>query len=180
MPPFLVAMVLMYLALAHFDLAITGLFSAEYATKPWSVAKFIDMLKRIWLPALIVGVANTAAIIRVMRGCLLDELRKQYVMTARARGLGEWRLILKYPVRMAINPLLSTVGWMLPAVVSGEVIVSIVLNLPTVGPMLFEALRSQDMYLAGSLIMILSALTILGTLISDILLAWSDPRIRYE
>ena len=181
MPPFLVAMVLMYLALAHFDLAITGLFSDEFAKKKvWSVAKFIDMLKHIWLPALIVSVANTAAIIRVMRGCLLDELRKQYVPTARARGLGEWRLTLKYPVRMAINPLLSTIGWMLPAVVSGEVIVSIVLNLPTVGPMLFEALRSQDMHLAGSLIMILSALTIIGTLISDILLAWSDPRIRYE
>ena len=180
MPPFLLAMVLMYVAFTHFDLPITGLFSTDYATEPWSVGKFVDMLKHIWMPALIIGAAGTAGLIRVMRACLLDELRKQYVTTARARGLTETRLIFKYPVRVAINPLLSTVGWMLPAVVSGEVIVSIVLNLPTVGPMLFAALKSQDMYLAGSLIMILCALTIIGTLISDILLAWSDPRIRYE
>ena len=118
--------------------------------------------------------------IRVMRACLLDELRKQYVITARAKGLSENKVIFKYPVRVAINPLLSTVGWILPAIISGETIVAIVLGLPTCGPMLLNALRSQDMYLGGSFIMLLSILTVIGTLISDILLAWSDPRIRYE
>ncbi len=179
-PPFLIALILMYFSHTYFDFTITGLFSQEFETQPWSLAKVIDMLKHMWVPALIIGSAGTAGMIRVMRGCLLDELRKQYVITARAKGVSETKLIFKYPVRVAINPLLSTVGWMLPGIISGEVIVSIVLNMPTTGPMLLKALESQDMYLAASFIMILSALTVVGTLISDILLAWSDPRIRYD
>jgi peptide/nickel transport system permease protein len=137
------------------------------------------MLKHIWVPMIIIGISGTAGLIRTMRANLLDELRKQYVITARAKGLPERRLIFKYPVRIAVNPLISTIGWMLPGVVGGEVIVSIVLNIPTTGPLLYSALQSQDMYLAGSFILILSTLTVIGTLISDILLAWLDPRVRY-
>ena len=179
-PNFLLALVLMYAYYAGTGMTITGLFSPEYAIASWSMGKFVDMLNHIWIPAIVIGTAGTAGTIRVLRGCLLDELRKQYVITARARGLSEARIVFKYPVRVAINPLLSTVGWILPAIISGETIVAIVLNLPTCGPMLLEALRSQDMHLAGSFIMLLSVLTVLGTLISDVLLAWSDPRIRYE
>ena len=159
---------------------ISGLFSPEYAQKPWSWGKVVDLLKHIWVPAFIVGVAGTSGTIRVLRACLLDELQKQYVITARAKGVGERWLTCKYPVRIAINPMISTIGWLLPSIVSGSAIVAIVLNLPTTGPMLLEALMMQDMYLAGSFIMMLCALTIIGTLISDILLAWSDPRIRLE
>ena len=179
-PAFFLALILMFAAYSWFGLAITGLFSPEYAVQPWSLGKVIDLFKHIWLPALIVGVAGTAGTIRVLRACLLDELQKQYVITARAKGLSERRLTFKYPVRIAINPMISTIGWLLPAIVSGSAIVSIVLNLPTTGPMLLDALMMQDMYLAGSFIMILCMLTVVGTLISDILLAWSDPRIRYE
>ena len=179
-PAFLLALLMMFGAYSFFDVTLMGLFSPEFAVAPWSFAKFVDMLKHIWIPALIVGLAGTAGTIRVMRGCLLDELGKQYVITARAKGLSERWLIFKYPVRLAINPMISTIGWLLPTVVSGSVIVSVVLNLPTTGPMLLEALLTQDMYLAGSFIMLLSSLTVIGTLISDILLAWSDPRIRYE
>jgi peptide/nickel transport system permease protein len=179
-PSFLLALLMMFGAYSFFDVTLMGLFSPEFAAAPWSFAKFVDMLKHIWIPALIVGLAGTAGTIRVMRGCLLDELGKQYVITARAKGLSERWLIFKYPVRLAINPMISTIGWLLPTVVSGSVIVSVVLNLPTTGPMLLDALLTQDMYLAGSFIMLLSTLTVIGTLISDILLAWSDPRIRYE
>lgn len=179
-PRFLMALILMYVAHSQFGFTITGLFSDEYEAQPWSFWKFVDLLKHIWVPALIIGAAGTAGMIRVLRGCLLDELRKQYVITARARGVSERKLIFKYPVRLAINPLLSTIGWVLPAIISGETIVAIVLNMQTIGPMLLNALKSQDMYLAGSCIMLLSVLTVIGTLISDILLAWSDPRIRYE
>ena len=179
-PAFFLALILMFAAYSWFGIAITGLFSPEYAVQPWSLGKVVDLLKHIWLPALIVGVAGTAGTIRVLRACLLDELQKQYVITARAKGLSERRLTFKYPVRIAINPMISTIGWLLPAIVSGSAIVSIVLNLPTTGPMLLDALMMQDMYLAGSFIMILCMLTVVGTLISDILLAWSDPRIRYE
>ena len=179
-PRFLMALILMYVAHAQFGFTITGLFSDEYEAQPWSFWKFVDLLKHVWVPALIIGAAGTAGMIRVLRGCLLDELRKQYVITARARGVSERKLIFKYPVRLAINPLLSTIGWVLPAIISGETIVAIVLNMQTIGPMLLNALKSQDMYLAGSCIMLLSVLTVIGTLISDILLAWSDPRIRYE
>lgn len=178
-PAFLIALLLMYAVYAVTGKTISGLFSPEYAVLPWSFGKVIDLFKHIWLPALIVGGAGTAGSIRVLRGCLLDELRKQYVITARAKGLSERWLIFKYPVRLAINPMISTIGWLLPTIVSGSAIVSVVLNLPTTGPLLLEALRMQDMYLAGSFIMMLCSLTVIGTLISDILLAWSDPRIRY-
>ncbi len=179
-PNFLLALVLMYISYAHFGVSITGLFSQEYVDAAWSLGRVINMMQRIWVPVVVVGTAGTAGIIRVMRGCLLDELRKQYVVTARAKGLTESRLLFKYPVRIAINPLISTVGWLLPGIVSGEAIVSIVLNLPTTGPILLRALQVQDMYLAASFVLLLSVLTVIGTLISDILLAYVDPRIRYE
>jgi peptide/nickel transport system permease protein len=137
------------------------------------------MLKHIWVPMIIIGMAGTAGLIRVLRATVLDELNKLYVITARTKGLAERRLLFKYPVRVALNPLISTIGWMLPAIVSGEVLVSMVLNIPTTGPVLLRALKSQDMYLAGSFVLILSTLTVIGTLLSDILLAWLDPRIRY-
>ena len=179
-PAFLLALVLMYVVYAQTGWFVTGLFSPEYRTAPWSFDKLIDLLKNIWLPLLVLSITSTGGIIRILRASLLDELRKQYVTTARAKGLPERLLILRYPVRIALNPLISTIGWMLPAVVGGEVVVSKVLNLPTTGPVLLEAIQSQDMYLAGALVMILSALTIFGTLISDILLAVFDPRIRYD
>jgi peptide/nickel transport system permease protein len=178
-PSFLLALVLMYFAFAYLDISVTGLFSPEYADAPWSWAKVWDMFQRLWVPILVIGTSGTASLIRVMRGTLLDELRKQYVTTARAKGLTERRLLLKYPVRIAINPMISTIGWLLPGIVSGSAIVSIVLNLPTTGPVLLRALMYQDMYLAGSFVLMLSTLTIVGTLISDILLAAMDPRIRY-
>jgi peptide/nickel transport system permease protein len=178
-PSFLLALVLMYFSFAYLNISVTGLFSPDFAEAPWSWAKIWDMLQRLWVPVLVIGTAGTASLIRVMRGTLLDELRKQYVTTARAKGLAERKLLLKYPVRIAINPMISTIGWLLPSIVSGSAIVSIVLNLPTTGPVLLRALMHQDMYLAGSFILILSTLTITGTLISDILLAVVDPRIRY-
>jgi peptide/nickel transport system permease protein len=138
------------------------------------------MSKHLILPLVLISLAGTGATIRVMRGNLLDELQKQYVITARAKGVTELRLLFKYPVRLAINPIISTVGWVLPAIVSGEVLISIVLSLQTVGPLLLRAVLAQDMYLAGSIVLILSSLTVFGTLISDILLVWLDPRIRYE
>ena len=143
-------------------------------------AKLGDLLSHLWIPVLIVGVASTAGLVRTMRANLLDELNQPYVTTARAKGLSETALVLKYPVRMALNPFISTIGWTLPAIISGEAIVAIVLNLPTLGPLLLRSLQSQDMYLAGGIILIISALTVLGTLISDVLLAISDPRIRHS
>ena len=138
------------------------------------------MSKRVWFPIIIIGMAGTAGLIRVMRGNLLDELKKQYVVTARAKGVPENIVLYRYPVRIAVIPIISTVGWLLPAIVGGEVLVSIVLNLPTIGPVLLESVMKQDMYLAGSITLILSTLTVLGTLIADILLVVLDPRIRYE
>ncbi|MCC6470092.1 MAG: ABC transporter permease [Alphaproteobacteria bacterium] len=179
-PNFLLALVLMWLAFAYFDVGITGLFSSEYANAPWSLGRVIDLLKHIWLPALVLGIAGTARLSRVMRANLLDELNKPYVMTARAKGLSEWRLVLRYPVRLAFNPLVSTIGWYLPALFSGSLIVATVMNLPNIGPLLLRALVNQDMYLAGSILLIYCFLTIIGTLISDVLLAWIDPRIRME
>jgi len=179
-PNFLLALILMFLFYKYFGLSIGGLFSSRYLMAPWSIDKIVDMLKHLPVPVVVIGTAGAAGLIRIMRGCLLDELRKQYVITARAKGVAERTLLFKYPVRLAINPIISTIGWTLPAIVSGEVIVSIVLGLPTTGPLLFGALMSQDMYLAGSIIMFLGFLTVIGTLISDLLLAWIDPRIRYE
>ncbi len=178
-PSFLLALVLMYISFTQFGISVTGLFSPEFADAPWSGAKMVSMLQRIWVPIVIVGLAGTASVIRIMRGCLLDELRKQYVITARAKGITETKLLFKYPVRVAINPIVSTVGWLLPRIISSTPLVAIVLNLPTTGPMLLRALLYQDMYLAGSFVLILSVLTMIGTLISDILLAALDPRIRY-
>ena len=178
-PGFLLALIFLWFFFSRFGIAMTGLFSPEFINAPWSIARVIDMLKHLWFPVIIIGMSGTAGLIRTMRGNLLDELRKQYVITARAKGVPERKLIFKYPVRMAINPLISTIGWMLPGIVSGETLVSIVLNIQTIGPLLLGAVMSQDMYLAGSITMILSFLTMIGTLISDILLAWVDPRIRY-
>lgn len=179
-PGFLLALILAWGLYVFFDFPVLGLFSTEFLDQPWSWAKFLDMLKHIWLPMILVGLANTGGTIRVMRGNLLDELRKPYVVTARAKGLTGWGLLFKYPVRVAVNPMISTIGWVLPGIVSGELLVAIVLSLQTTGPLLLRAVLAQDMYLAGSIVMILSTLTVIGTLLSDILLAWMDPRIRYE
>jgi peptide/nickel transport system permease protein len=180
LPGFLFALVLMYFVFSTTGWAVQGLFSPAYENAPWSLAKVVDMFKNIWLPILVLATSGTAGLIRILRGTLLDEIKKQYVITARAKGMKEMALILKYPVRVAINPVVSTIGWLLPAIIGGEVIVSKVLNMKTIGPVLFDAIQNKDMYLAGGVIMLLSLLTIIGTLISDILLAWLDPRIRYD
>ena len=177
-PGFLLALIVMYWAQSSLGMNVGGLFSEEYILAPWSWARFVDMLSHIWIPLLIVAVGSTASNIRITRANLLDELNKPYVETARAKGLTEERLIWKYPVRVALNPFFSTVGWSLASLISGVTLVSLVLNLQTTGPLLLRALTSQDMYLAGSFILLLSALTVIGTLISDILLAIVDPRIR--
>ena len=179
-PGFLLALILMYAVYAKTGWMISGLFSPEFRAVPWSFAKFSDMLKNIWLPLLVLSITGVAGIIRVLRASLLDELNKQYVTTARAKGLSEWQLIMQYPMRIALNPVISTVGWMLPAVVGGEIVVSKVLNLPTIGPVLLEATIAQDMYLAGGIVLILSVLTVIGTFVSDVLLALNDPRIRIQ
>jgi peptide/nickel transport system permease protein len=179
-PNFMLALILMWLAFAYFGIGVTGLFSPEFVEAPWSAARLLDLLAHVWLPAVVLGVAGTARLTRVMRANLLDELHKPYVVTARAKGLSEWRLVLRYPVRLALNPLVSTIGWYLPALFSGSLIVATVMNLPNVGPLLLRALVNQDMYLAGSILLIYCLLTIIGTLASDILLAWLDPRIRME
>ena len=179
-PNFMLALIIMWTALATINLSVTGLFSYDYVDAPWSVGRVIDLLKHIWVPMLILGTDGTARFTRIVRANLLDEMNKPYVETARAKGLPEWKLILKYPVRMAINPFVSTAGWALPELFSGSLIVATVMNLPTIGPLLLQALRSQDMHMAGSIILILTALTLIGTLISDILLAWIDPRIRMD
>ena len=179
-PSFMIALILMYAGFRYFGANIGGLFSDQFVEASWSLAKVWDLLKHLPLPALILGLAGTAQLIRIMRANLLDELGKPYVMTARARGLSEWRVILKYPVRVALNPFASTVGYLLPYVVSGSIIVSLVLSLPTVGPLLLRALIAQDMFLAGTIVLLLGVLTVLGTLVSDLLLMWIDPRIRTE
>jgi peptide/nickel transport system permease protein len=177
-PNFLLALILMYLSYRYGGEALIGLFSQEYANAPWSWAKFVDLLNHLWIPVIIIGLSGTAGLIRTMRANLLDELNRPYVDTARAKGLPEGRLLWKYPVRYALNPFVSTIGWVLPGLVAGEVIVSIVLNLPTSGPVLFNSLVQQDMYVAAGFILVLSALTVFGTFISDVLLAVLDPRIR--
>ena len=177
-PNFLLALIIMWSAFAYFDLRITGLFSPEYKIADWSVGRVIDMLKHIWVPMLILGTDGTARFTRIVRANLLDEMSKPYVETARAKGLPEWKLILKYPTRIAMNPFISTAGWSLPGLFSGSLIVATVMSLPTIGPLLLRSLLAQDMFMAGSIILILTALTLVGTLISDILLAWADPRIR--
>ena len=178
-PDFLFALVLMWIFFAYFNQSVGGLFSPEFAEQGWSLEKVWDLMKHLVIPMIVLGTSGTASLIRVMRANLLDELHRPYVVTARSKGLTEMRLLFKYPVRAALNPFISTVGWYLPSLVSGSTIVAVVLSLPTTGPLLLRALLSQDMYLAGSFIFFLSALTVIGTLISDILLAWLDPRIRF-
>ena len=179
-PDFLLALVMMYVAFKYFGQSVGGLFSERFIGEPWSFDKLIDLAGHLWIPMVIVGMAGTAGLIRILRANLLDELFKPYVITARSKGISERRVIMRYPVRIALNPFISTIGWALPALFSGETIVGVVLSLPTIGPLLLNALKTQDMYLAGSIILILSTLTVIGTLISDILLAWNDPRIRLQ
>ncbi len=179
-PSFVLALIMMYLGYEWFGISVGGLFSRKFVGAPWSLDRVTDLLKHIWVPMVILGLGGTAGMIRVLRANLLDELKKPYVVTARAKGLHPIRVILKYPVRIAISPFISTIGWMLPGLFSGSAIISVVLDLPTTGPLLLEALMSQDMYLAGSFIMVLSTLTVIGTLISDLLLVVVDPRIKYE
>ena len=179
-PSFLLALVLMYVAAVQFGQDVGGLFSEPYVAAPWSFGKVIDLLAHLWVPVVILAVSGTASLIRVMRANMLDELNKPYVTTARAKGLSEFALLVKYPLRVALNPFISTIAWLLPNLVSGSVIVAIVLSLPTAGPMLLQSLMSQDMYLAGAFVLLICALTLLGSLVSDILLALVDPRIRLE
>ena len=177
-PNFLLALILMFLANRYLGFSIGGLFSIEYIDQPWSAAKLLDMLGHLPVPIVVIGTAGTAQLIRVLRSSLLDELSRQYVITARAKGLTESRLLFRYPVRVALNPVISTVGWVLPEIFSGQVITAIVLSLPTIGPLLLAALVAQDMFLAGSLVMVTALLTLVGTFLSDILLVAVDPRIR--
>ena len=177
-PDFLLGLVLMYVAFAYFDQSVGGLFSADYDAAPWSLAKAWDLLNHLWIPAIVLGTSGTASLIRIMRNNLLDELSKPYVVTARAKGVHPIKVIVKYPVRVAINPLVSTVGWLMPSLISGSIIVSVVLSLPTLGPVLLDAIVTQDPYLAGFIILMAGVLTVIGTLVSDLLLAAVDPRIR--
>ena len=179
-PNFLLALVLVYLANVWFGLSVGGLMDDEFIGQPWNWAKMVSVLEHLWIPVLVIGTAGTAGMIRRLRANLLDELQKQYVVTGRAKGLPPFKLLVKYPLRMSLNPFISDIGNLLPEVISGAVIVSVVLNLPTTGKMLYNALISQDMYLAGSFLMFLSMLTVFGVLLSDLALAWLDPRIRLE
>jgi ABC-type dipeptide/oligopeptide/nickel transport system permease component len=180
-PSFLLALVLMYLAKRWLGVNLGGLFSADYASMPgWTWGKMVDLMKHMWLPVLVLGFGSAAGMIRVMRANLLDELKKPYVTTARAKGVRPFRLLLKYPVRLALNPFISSIGGLFPHLVSGGAIVAMVLSLPLIGPTLFDALIAEDVYLAGSLLMLLSLLGVVGTLVSDLLLLWLDPRIRFS
>ncbi len=177
-PNFLLALVLLFLANVWFGTSIGGLMDPEYLDQPWSWAKFLSVLEHLWIPVVVIGTSGTAGLIRRLRANLLDELQKQYVVTARAKGLSPGKALMKYPLRMALNPFIADIGNLLPQVISGAVIVSVVLSLPTTGPILLRALQTQDMYLAGSFLMCLALLTVIGVLISDLLLAVLDPRIR--
>jgi|TARA_B100001750_G_C15491496_1_gene591546 peptide/nickel transport system permease protein len=177
-PDFLLALWLMWVSFSYFGTSIGGLFSPEYINEPWSWARLQDLLEHLWIAAFVVGTAGTAALIRVMRANLLDELNKPYVITARAKGMKEWKMVMKYPVRVALNPLISTLGYLLPFLISGAIIVSVVLNLPTEGPLLLRALLAEDMFISATIVMVLGVMTVLGTLLSDILLGLLDPRIR--
>lgn len=179
-PNFLLALILMYIGVVFFGADVGGLFSDEFKNAAWSWARVVDLAQHLWLPIVVLGTGSTASLIRIMRANLLDELNKPYVDTARAKGLSEFRLIMKYPVRVALNPFVSTIGWVLPQLVSGAVVTAIVLSLPLSGPLMLQALMSQDMYLAGAFVLLLSSLTVIGMLISDILLVLLDPRVRYE
>ena len=177
-PNFLLALVLMYLSFTFFGTSVGGLFSPEMVNAPWSWARMWDLVQHLWIPVIVIGTSGTAAMIRRLRANLLDELRRPYVVTARAKGLTPRRILLKYPLRIALNPFIGDIGNLLPQVISGAIIVSIVLSLPTTGPILLRALRAQDMYLAGSFLMLLALLTVIGVFVSDLALAALDPRIR--
>lgn len=178
-PDFLLALWLLWVTFTYFpDHGIGGLFSPQYIESPWSFGRVMDLMSHLWIAAFVVGTAGTAALIRVMRANLLDELNRPYVVTARAKGLPEWKMVLKYPVRMALNPLVSTLGYLLPVLMSGSVIVSVVLSLPTEGPLLLRALLAEDMFVSATIVLLLGSLTVIGTLLSDILLGLLDPRIR--
>ena len=179
-PSFLLALVIMYIRFKYFDITMSGLFSSEMEKAPWSLSKVADFFEHAWLPIIVLGIGAIGGLIRTLRANLLDEMRKPYIITARAKGLPEWKVVTKYPLRLALNPFISGVGFTLPQLVNGSIIISVVMNLPLVGSMLLSALTSQDMYLAGSLILITSVLTIIGVFLSDLLLAWVDPRIRFE
>ncbi len=178
-PNFIMALTLMYLSYKYFGQSVGGLNSPEFVGQPWTWAKGWDMLAHLWIPVIVIGTSGTAALIRILRANLTDELSKPYVVTARAKGLPEFQVIMRYPVRIALNPFVSAIGWVLPHLISGVTITAIVLNLPTAGPLLLRALVSQDMYLAGSFILLMGMLTLVGMLVSDILLALLDPRIRF-
>lgn len=179
-PNFMLALILLYIALKHFGLNLTGLFSPEYLDAPWSWAKVGDLMLHLPIPVIILGTGGTAGMIRVLRATLLDELNKQYVITARSKGVGEVKLLFKYPVRVALNPIVSSFGWLFPFLISGDTITAIVLGLPTVGPMMYRAQRTQDIFLAATLLMFLAILSVIGIAVSDILLSVVDPRIRIE
>ena len=178
-PGFMLALALMWIAFSYFGQDVGGLFSRPFENAPWSLAKIVDMFKHLWIPIVILATEGTASLIRIMRANLLDELHKPYVTSARSRGLAERRLVWEYPTRVALNPFVSSAGFALPELINGATIISVVLSLPTAGPLLLNALTAQDMYLAGAFILLIGSLTIIGVLISDILLAWLDPRIRY-
>jgi peptide/nickel transport system permease protein len=179
-PNFLLALILLYFANSYFGISIGGLMDERFIGQPWSMAKLGSVLAHLWVPVIVIGASGTAGMIRRLRANLLDELQKQYVTTARAKGLRPFRVLMKYPLRMSLNPFIADIGTLLPHVISGAAIVSVVLSLPTTGPMLLEALRSQDMYLAGSFLMFLALLTVIGVFLSDLALALLDPRIRLE
>jgi peptide/nickel transport system permease protein len=178
-PNFILALTLMYLSYKYFGQSVGGLYSPAFLDAPWSWAKFQDLLAHLWIPVIVIGTNGTAALIRILRANLSDELNKPYVITAKAKGLPEYRVVIKYPVRIALNPFVSAIGWVLPELISGVTITAIVLNLPTAGPLLLRALIAQDMYLAGSFILLMGVLTLIGMLVSDVLLALLDPRIRF-
>ena len=179
-PDFLLALIMMYMSFVLFDFSIGGLFSPDYVAVGWSLGRVWDLMKHMVIPVIILGTSGTASLIRITRANLLDELRKPYVATARAKGLPEWKLVLKYPVRLALNPAVSLTAYILPFLVSGSIVVSVVLGLPTVGPILLKALVAQDMFLAGAIILIIGWMTVVGTFFSDLLLVLVDPRVRFE
>jgi peptide/nickel transport system permease protein len=179
-PNFLLALVMLYLANQYFGTSIGGLMDSEYINQPWSLDKAKSVLAHLWIPVVVIGTSGTAGMIRRLRANLMDELRKPYVVTGRAKGLGEFKLLTKYPLRLSLNFFIADIGSLLPSVISGAEVVAVVLSLPTTGPLLLSALQSQDMYLAGSFLMFLAILTVVGVLISDIALAMLDPRIRLQ
>jgi peptide/nickel transport system permease protein len=179
-PSFLLALVLMYLFYAAFGWSLGGLYSTQFQTQPWSSAKVLDLLQHMILPVIVIGTGGTASLVRVLRSLVLDELGKQYVQTARAKGLSERKVIWKHVFKIAISPVVSTIGWLLPSLISGSMITSIVLNLPTTGTAMYNALLNQDIYLSGAVVLTVSIFTVFGTLVSDVLLAAIDPRIRYD